>query len=380
MTTALCVRRAHTNEPRIADALAALARELEASTASAVLLFCSGDYDLERLGPAIAETFAAPVAACTTAGQIGAAGFQRGGISGMSLRGSDLSMRPLLLSPLALCQSQAVSLGRQQAKRAAGRAGLKSFGLILVDGSSMWEEFVASALYEALGNVTLVGGSAATSQNQPAAAVYHAGRFLKDAAVLALFETNALDFASFAVQHFVPSSKKLVITLADPDRRVVYEINGESAARAYAKALGVAEAELCSRHFACSPLLLDLGEQLLPRAIRARQPDGSLLMACALEEGLVVSIADSMDPLATLEHALDDVARRVPEPAALLVFDCVLRRLELETRGLDGQVGELLARRGAVGFSGFGEQYGPLHTTHTLTGIALGTAAVGAHA
>ncbi len=284
-------------------------------------------------------------------------------------------MRPLLLSPLSLCRSQAVSLGRQQTKRNTGRTGLKSFGLMMVDGSSMWEEFVAAAIYEALGDVTLVGGSAATSLKQPAAAVYHGGRFLKDAAVLALFETSSLDFASFAVQHFVPSTKRLVITLADPDRRAVYEINGEPAARAYAKALGVAETELCARHFACYPLLLDLGDQLLPRAIRARQPDGSLLMACAIEEGLVVSIADSKDPLATLEQALDDVARRVPEPVALLVFDCVLRRLELETRGLDADVGRLLAQRGAVGFSSFGEQLGPLHTTHTLTGIALGTSA-----
>jgi hypothetical protein len=375
VTAALCVRRAHTDEPQIADALAALERDLAASAASAVLLFCSGDYDLERLGPAIASTFTAPVAACTTAGQIGPGGFQKGGISGVSLQSSDLCMRPLLLSPLSLCQSQAVSLGRQQTKRSAGRAGLKSFGLIMIDGSSMWEEFVASAIYEALGNVTLVGGSAATSLKQPAAAVYHDGRFLKDAAVLALFETSSLDFASFAVQHFVPSPRKLVITLADPDRRVVYELNGEPAARAYAKALGVEEAELSSRHFACSPLLLDLGDQLLPRAIRARQTDGSLLMACAIEEGLVVSIADSKDPLATLEQALDDVARRVPKPAALLVFDCVLRRLELETRGLDAEVGKLLSRRGAIGFSSFGEQLGPLHTTHTLTGIALGTGA-----
>ncbi len=375
MTAAPRVKRSHTNEPQIADALATLERELEAETASAVLLFCSGAYDLQRLGAAIAKTFAAPVAACTTAGQIGPGGFQNGGISGVSLHSPDLEMRPLLMSPLSLCQSQAVSFARQQAQRSARRSGIKSFGLMMVDGLSMWEEFVASAIYEALGNVTLVGGSAATTPKQPVAAVYHAGRFLKDAAVLAMFETSSLEFASFAVQHFVPSTKKLVITLADPERRLVYEINGESAAHAYAKALGVEESALTARHFACSPLLLDLGDQLLPRAIRARQPDGSLQMACAIEEGLVVSIGDSKDPLATLQAVLDDVERRVPEPAVLLVFDCVLRRLELEARGLDAAVGELLARRGAVGFSGFGEQLGPLHTTHTLSGIALGTRA-----
>jgi hypothetical protein len=364
--------RAHTAEPEPCAALSALAAELQAESASAVLLFCSGDYDLGPLGLGIADKFKAPVAACTTAGQIGSAGFVRGGITGISLHSPDLRLRPLLLSPLSLCRSQAQSLAREHAARAAQLPGLKSFGILMVDGVSMWEEFVAAALYEALGNVTVVGGSAACDGPDRVPAVYHEGRFHESAAVLALFETSTLEFASFSAQHFVPSSKKLVITLADPDRRVVYEINGEPAVTAYAKALGVAPAELGPQHFACYPLMLDLGEQILPRAIRGRQTDGSLLLACAIEEGLVVSVAASEDPFATLEQALHDVERRVPDPKAVLVFDCVARRMELETRGLDGRVGRLLADHRATGFSSYGEQLGSLHTNHTLTGIALG--------
>jgi hypothetical protein len=174
------------------------------------------------------------------------------------------------------------------------------------------------------------------------------------------------------VQHFVPSDRKLVITLADPERRLVYEINGEPAVLAYAQALGVDPSRVDERHFAAHPLLLDLGEQHLPRAIRAQNRDGSFTMACAIEEGLVVSVADSTDPIAALERALADVEGRVPDPEALLVFDCLLRRVELEERGLAGQVGELLARKHASGFSGYGELLGPLHANHTLTGMALG--------
>jgi hypothetical protein len=239
---------------------------------------------------------------------------------------------------------------------------------------------VTSALYEALGNVPVVGGSAAARPasaappgGQLGPAVYHAGKFLEGAAVLALFETQSLVFETFATQHFEPSERKLVITLADPDKRIVYELNGEPAAHAYAKALGVAPSELGSRHFACSPLLLNMGDQLLPRAIRSQNPDGSLVLAGAIEEGLVVSIASSPDPVGALERALAQLERRVPEPEVLLVFDCVLRRIELEARGLDQQVGRLMAQKGAVGFNSYGEQVGPLHVNHTLTGVALGT-------
>ncbi|HVY30070.1 MAG TPA: FIST N-terminal domain-containing protein [Polyangiaceae bacterium] len=370
----LRAHRAHVTAAEPGEALAQLASELEADAASAVLLFCSNSYDLERLGRGIADTFKAPVAACTSSGQIGGGGFERGGITGVSLQGSDLTMRPLLLSPLSLCQSQAQSIAREHAKRVAAQPGLRSFGVLMVDGFSMWEEFVAAALYQALGNVTVVGGSAASDTPDRRPAVYHDGRFLQGAGVLALFETRQVPFATFVAQHFVPSSKKLVITLADPERRTVYEINGEPAARAYARALGVSASELTHAHFAAYPLMLDLGEQLLPRAIRARNDDGSLLLACAIEEGLVVSIADSKDPLLTLDAALKDVTARVPDPATLLVFDCIARRTELEGRGLADAAGKLLADYGAVGFSSYGEQLGPIHTNHTLTGLALGRA------
>lgn len=368
----LIVRRAHTALPNPAQAVAALAAELDLD-ASAVLLFCSGDYALEPLGSAIERTFKAPVAACTSAGQVGPNGFERGGITAVSLKSEDLRMRPCLLSPLSLCQSQTASLAREQAQRTAATPGLRSFGVLLVDGLSLWEEYVAAALYEALGNVPVVGGSAAARQGELRPAVYHDGKFLEGAAVLALFETQSLVFETFATQHFEPSARKLVITLADPDKRIVYELNGEPAAHAYAKALGVASRDLGPHHFACNPLLLDLGEQLLPRAIRGQNRDLSLSLAGAVEEGLVVSIARSPDPVGTLQRALARVERHVPDPKVLLVFDCVLRRIELEARGLDQQVGELMARKGAIGFNSYGEQVGPLHVNHTLTGVALGT-------
>ena len=147
----LRARRAYSDDPNPVRAVAELAEQLEATGASAVFLFCSGQYELGPLGAAIENGLRAPVAACTSAGQIGRGGFERGGITGVSLSSSDLSMRPLLLSPLSLCQSQAVGLAREQARRAAAAPGTRSFGVLLVDGLSLWEEYVASALYEALG-------------------------------------------------------------------------------------------------------------------------------------------------------------------------------------------------------------------------------------
>jgi hypothetical protein len=370
---ALEVRRAHCAEADPTAAIAALRRELAADEADAVLLFVSPQYDMARLGAAIQAGFEVPVAACTTAGQIGPGGYLEGGITGVSLGGGRLRMRLELIHPLTDATTQAAQIAAAHAARRAPGTG--SFGVLFVDGESECEEYVVASLYESLGNVPLVGGTAGSVDAQVPTSVYFDGRFRQGIGVLALFETQDLEVATFAVQHLRPSQNRLVITLSDSETRRVYEINGEPAARAYARALGKTVDSLTQVDFACTPLLLNLGDRHFPRAIRSIGPDGSLLLACAVDEGLVVSIAAGGDPLAELESTLGALA--VKRPELLLVFDCVLRRIELHARGLSDRVGALLNEHRAVGFNSYGEQLGPLHLNHNLTGLALGPSVPG---
>jgi len=67
----LIVKQAHSNLADEVAAVAELAAQLDASRASVVLFFCSPHYDLPKLGRALADAFAAPLAGCTAAGQIG---------------------------------------------------------------------------------------------------------------------------------------------------------------------------------------------------------------------------------------------------------------------------------------------------------------------
>jgi hypothetical protein len=62
----------------------------------------------------------------------------------------------------------------------------------------------------------------------------------------------------------------------------------------------------------------------------------------------------------------------MPErPAAIVAFDCILRRLEAEQKQVSGRVSDLLRRHGVIGFSTYGEQFGPMHVNQTMTGIAI---------
>jgi hypothetical protein len=366
----LLVRQAHTVESDVDRAIAQLREQLDATGAGATLLFCSPRYDLEQLGRKIERAFPGPVVACTTAGQLGTTGFQKGGITGVSLTSAELSMRPYLISPLSDCQAQASQAAFSAMSGLLERGALRSFGLVLVDGMSRAEERLSASLYQSLGTVPLVGGSAGDELAFERTHVYHEGKFLRDAAVFALFETT-LPFATFKVQHVSPGRHKMVVTLADPEQRIVHEFNGEPAAEAYAEILGVEVEELNSLLFSKNPLMLISGSEHYVRSVQRVNADHSLSFFCAMEEGLVLTVGETGDPLAALQTGFDALREKIGTPAVVLGCDCILRRLEFEHAGTDRAVGALMAKNRVTGFNTYGEQYNAIFVNQTFSAVGL---------
>jgi len=365
------VRHAHTTRTNAAEALAELRQQLDPVRSSASLLFCSPRYDLDALGKEIVKAFPTPVGACTTAGQIGAQGYTSEGITAVSLSSPELAMRPYLIAPLGECQARAAEVAFTAMSSLIDRGKRRAFGLVLCDGLSGAEERLAASLYQSLGNIPLVGGSTGDELSSHATHVYHEGRFVRDAALFLLFETT-LPFAPLKIQHAVPTRHKLVVTAADPERRIVYEFNGEPAAEAYAEILGVELDELGGFFFSQNPVMVQSGGEHFIRVLRRMNADKSLLSFCALEEGLVLTLGSSTDPLGALERGFARARERVGEPSVVLGCDCMLRRIEFETSGLSPAVGDLLARNRVVGFNTYGGQCDAIYVNQTLSAIALG--------
>ncbi len=367
------MRQAHTLDLDADRAIAAIREQVDAQHASVNLLFCAPGYDLERLGRAIEASFSTPVIACTTVGQFGTSGFQNSGITAVSLSSDELHVNPYLIAPLAECQARASEAAFNAMSGMLERGTERAFGLVLVDEMSGAEERLAASLYQSLGTIPLIGGSAGDelgARGAQGTRVYHQGRFMRDAALFALFETT-LTFTTFKVSHVVPGKHKLVVTMADPEQRVVQEFNGEPAAEAFAEALGMEVDELNSAVFSRNPLLFLSGGEHYVRSIRGVNDDHSLTLYCALEIGLVLTLGNGGDPVATLQCAFDDVEQKIGRPRVILGCDSMLRRLELEQDGTDRAVGDFLARHHAVGFSGYGEQYNAMYVNQTLSAVAL---------
>jgi hypothetical protein len=367
----LRVRRAHSASLDCATAARDLRRELDADGASIVIFFCSPDYHIEELGVTLGRAITAPLVGCTTAGQLGQTGYVSGGITAVSLRSAHL--RATLYPIETLSNSEHVSeVGYRAVASMIGRAPFtRTVGLLLLDGLANAEELVTATLHQSLGEVPLVGGSAAAACGAPATFVYDGRSFRSGAGVLALLDTT-LPFATLKVQHVAPGPRKVVVTEADAERRLVHELNGKPAATEYARLLGVPASDLDARLCGDHPLVLSVGDEHFVRGVRSVNSDGSLAFSCAVEAGLILSIGTPLDPLGTLVTGFERLRERLPQPEVVIGFDCVTRRLQLERTGVLASVGDYLALQGVVGGCTFGEQFDAFHVNQTFTALALG--------
>ena len=124
--------------------------------------------------------------------------------------------------------------------------------------------------------------------------MFHDGAFQTDSAILVLISTG-FPFKIFKTQHFVSLDERLVVTEADPEHRIVKEINGRPAAEEYARVIGVPPDDLCTIRFASSPVVVVIDGTDYVRSIQKANPDGSLTFFCAIEEGLVFRVARGVD-------------------------------------------------------------------------------------
>ena len=247
----------------------------------------------------------------------------------------------------------------------------RAFALMLVDGLCNREEMLVAAVNWAIDDIQLVGGSAGDGLAFQRTALIHGGAVVTRAALLVMVETS-VPFRVFKTQNFEPTPIKLVVTAADTENRIVHELNAEVAAHEYAAAIGLMPDDLGPFSFASYPLVVKVGGEYYCRSIRNMNPDGSLSFFCAIDEGLVFTVARPQDILSSTAQKLTEIEGALGGIDRVLGFDCILRRLDAENRQIRRELDGLYRRFGLVGFHTYGEQYNTMHLNQTLTGIAFG--------
>ena len=351
---------------------------------SLVLFFCSSDYDLPAVAEEMNHLFAGiQVVGCTTAGEIGPAGYCDHSLSGASFPACHCLTASGRIDHLKQFQpatghALVQKLLQKQEKQAPDTDSENTFALLMIDGLCVREEIVTRSLQGALGRLPLIGGSAGDSLHFGCTHVFSEGRFHTDSAVLTLVTTD-LPFKPFMTQHFVTESKRFTVTRAAPAQRVVHEIDGWPAAAAYADMVGVAVQDLGPMHFATWPTVVVIAGTPYVRSISRANRDGSLTFFCTIEEGMVLHLARGTNLVADMDSCFGAIRAAIGEPQLVIGCDCILRRLEIVQSRLVEPVEAAFRRNKVIGFAGYGEQYLGIHINQTLTGIAIG-GAEGRHA
>lgn len=341
------------------------------------VFFCTSSFDLPQLASALKREFGkARLIGCTTAGEITPVGYLEGTITGFSIGGRGIHAETLCLEDLANFE---FSRGEALVEAAFTRfraleletSSSNMFALLFIDGLAAKEEVVLSSLAGRLGGVQLVGGSAADGVAFGQTHVYFDGEFRSDRAVFTLVRCET-PFYVFKTEHFLPSSERLVVTAADPARRIVTEINGAPAAREYARLIGFDVDALSPLSFARHPVVVTVGDTPYVRSIQKVNDDESLSFFCAIDVGIVLRVAAGVDMLDDLNAAFTKVRARIGVPELIIGCDCVLRAVEARERDITGLIGRVMAANNVVGFATYGEQFNGMHVNQTFTGVALG--------
>jgi hypothetical protein len=378
------VRRAHVAADEPARAVARLVAELgEPSRGrwSLVVAFSAHRLDPDDVARRLEAAFpGVPVIGCTSCGELGSGGDLEGTLGALAI-GSDRLRVGIGIAPDL--QRSALRSSRAAVIEAAAALGhtpgqlqpTRHVGIALVDGRSGFEESFCLGSAATAPQIRFVGGSASDGlEPAPRARVIAGGRAHPGAGLVAVLETD-LPFAVIESEHMVPTSVRVVVTGADPERRRVHELDGRPAARRYADLLAALGMPAVDAVLASSfPFALYVGGHPYVRSIADIEGD-TLVFASAVDPGAILRLMRSGDLVGTTRQALTAATAEVGgDVRAIVAFSCFGRHREALTSGVRGDLAAIYAAYPLVGFHSFGEQTGPLLVNHTLTGLALGAA------
>lgn len=352
------------------DAIDQLARQLGPSPFALICLFVSAQADFDRLvaqAQGVWET--TQVISCTTAGEIGGHGYEDGQIIAVAFPKRSFCIEVHRIDDLAKFDPQreidALILRRLSLNARAAHMP-HEFAFLVMDGLSMKEERLTSILPSALGPMAVFGGSAGDGTDFESIKIAFDGVVSSRGACVALIRSHCRAEV-FSHDNLVPSQERMVVTSASPQERIVHEINGEPAGREYARLLNKDPQHLSQFTFAAHPVAVRVGERHHVRSIQSMYDNGDLQFFSAIDEGMVLSLTDSLDVTQELDARLSALGA----PEYIIGCDCLLRRLEIEQLQKIGAVSDVLRKHNVFGFSTYGEQIGCLHVNQTFTGVAI---------
>lgn len=252
-----------------------------------------------------------------------------------------------------------------------------SFALTLIDGVSRSENYLMEAIYRSHKFPCLfIGGSAGGKLDFAGTKLFDGHQVLENHAVLAFIKMAPGNrYGVMRSHNFKKTNTRFVVVDADMDRRTVSAVMDRATGQtislvdALCKALNVSPDRLESalQNRTCG---IEIGGEVFVRSIAGIDlPSGVITFYCDIAPGDALLLLEATD---FIEQTRSDIGKFLdgkPRPAAVLMNDCILRRL--------GNAASLPKAKSlwsapTAGFSTFGELLG-VNINQTLVALVFFT-------
>ncbi len=358
-----------------------LVRQLD-SDPKLVTVFASRSRDQRALNAAIRARLPAKtrLIGATTGGEIDIDGIHQDSVVMGALSG-DFEVGIGLGKNLS---GDPVGAGAEAAKHACSELGVKqadldlkkTVGVVIDDGFQFKkEELLLGALDRNQGLVLVGGGAGDTAQQS--SEIHVDGEVVTDAVVMTLFQTDA-PWAALRHHPYLPTGDTMTITKTDDAGKVVFEIDGQPAAKRYAELLDVGIDDLefgKPKGFSQRSLALKVGREYFMRTPWKPQEDGSILFATSVQEDTTLEMMRLGDMGEMAVRFFDEtLPYRCPNPSATLLFHCSGCQWVADSIGSTPAIADAFKRAPSpVGFNAYFEIYCGFHINTTLTTLAFGS-------
>jgi hypothetical protein len=368
----------------VGDAAGRLAGELGAP--ALLLVFASYQVPIRELAHALAGRFpSTQVVGCTSSGEIGGEpGVSEGSIAALAFYAPAVKAGVGIAREL---RGQSLTASRDAVTTAAAALGRapreldprRHVAITLFDGRSSLAEGFCLATAATAPQIQFVGGACSDLiGGAPRTRTFVGEQVIESGGVVAILETDT-PFHVIAWEHLAPTPVKVVVTAADPDQRLLTELDGQPALDRYRELVaGQGGTITDTESAAVFPFARYVEGKAYVRSVYEIE-GRALRMASAVETGQILRLMRTGDLVGSTARELERADSLVHGMCALVAFSCVARHFESTRSGLVDGLAALYRRFPVVGFHTFGEQLGATLVNHTLTGLALGTRAGSDH-
>ena len=344
-----------------------------------ILFFASTVYDFEDVSMKLHESYPnTQVVGVTTTGEIGTTGYAEGTLSVQSYarefgRCEAVLMRDIVKYPIfdrPKLIAAAKKVGIQPSSKNLAKEGL---ALVFPVGLKAAEEkmlSVVNSIFEQDG-FTIFGGTAGDDAQFVTTKVSVNGEISQEGGATVFIKPN-MDFYIQKENIFEGTGKKVKITKANAEKRIVYEMDGRPAAQVYAEKIGTSVSSL-NQQFSKHPLGRKFNEDHLIASPFQSKPDGSVEFYCQVYEGAILEILQPKDVQFEMQQTITRFQNKFEALHGVLGCNCILRKLQFknehQTEALNKQLKQL---PNLSGFSSYGEQYNKSQLNQTLLLIGFG--------